>query len=197
MLRSLVGSEMCIRDRYVNGQLGYSFSSVDTNRNFDAEQINGNFDIEGVRARLEAGYDVGNDTFAITPFVGLQYANLSSDIYSETGGLNLTVAAGDVDFFEGRVGAAFATKGSSFSFKGSAAYVYDFAGDARVFDLGFAGTPDTFRVSAGEPSQSRFEYGAGFEFGKETGFGIGLGYQGESASDFQSHAGTVTLRFRF
>ena len=182
---------------YVNGQLGYSFSSVDTNRNFDAEQINGNFDIEGVRARLEAGYDVGNDTFAITPFVGLQYANLSSDIYSETGGLNLTVAAGDVDFFEGRVGAAFATKGSSFSFKGSAAYVYDFAGDARVFDLGFAGTPDTFRVSAGEPSQSRFEYGAGFEFGKETGFGIGLGYQGESASDFQSHAGTVTLRFRF
>ncbi|MEO1045561.1 MAG: autotransporter outer membrane beta-barrel domain-containing protein [Pseudomonadota bacterium] len=184
---------------FVNGVVGYSFSDVDTSRtSVLSGPVSGSFDVDGVRAQVNAGYELGTETVSIIPFVGLNYASLSSDSYTETGGLNLDVDAGDVDFLEGRVGARLATQSDSgFSLRGNVAYAYDFIGDARVFDLGFAGAGTPFRVSSTDGEQSRFEFGAGLNYGQETGFSVSLDYQGEIASGYNSHAGILRLRYAF
>ncbi|MEM1134029.1 MAG: autotransporter domain-containing protein [Pseudomonadota bacterium] len=183
---------------FVNGLVGYSFSDVDTSRTSFVGPVSGNFDVDGIRAQVNAGYELGTETVSIVPFVGLNYASFSSDNYTETGGLNLDIDARDVDFLEGRIGARLATQSDSgFSVRGNVAYAYDFIGDARVFDLGFAGAGAPFRVASTDGEQSRFEFGAGLNYGQETGFSVGLDYQGELASGYNSHAGVLRLRYAF
>jgi len=79
---------------FVNGLVGYSFNDVDTSRTSAAGPVNGGFDVDGIRAQVNAGYELGGDSISFVPYIGFNYANLSSDSYVETGGLGLTVDAG-------------------------------------------------------------------------------------------------------
>lgn len=183
---------------FVNALIGYSFNDVSSERSSAAGRITADYDVDGLRAQVNAGYDLGNDNFGITPYVGLAYARLSPDSYTETGGLDLHVNAGNSDFVEGKIGTRFTTKRSSgVGFRGNLAYVYDFDGDARRFNLNFdgAGTPVQLRTR-GE-AESRFEFGAGLTYGEERGISIALDYQGELASGYDSHAGIFRIRYGF
>ncbi len=183
---------------FVNGQIGYSFSDVDSSRTGAAGPISGAFDVDGFRGQVNAGLELGGDKLSFQPFIGLNYANLSSDSYTETGGLALDVDAGDVDYFEGKIGARVATQSDGgFSLRANLAYAYDFAGDARTFDLNFAGAGAPFRLVSTDGEESRFEFGAGIGFGKVDGLSLGLEYQGEIASGYNSHSGLLRLRYAF
>ncbi|WP_438727619.1 autotransporter domain-containing protein [Parasphingorhabdus sp. DH2-15] len=183
---------------FVNGLVGYSFSDADTTRTSAVGPVTGAFDLDGIRAQVNAGYELGSETLSVTPFVGFNYASLSSDSYTENGALNLNVDAGDVDFFEGRIGARLAAKGDNgFALRGNVAYAYDFVGDARTFDLAFAGSGTPFQVSTTDGAQSRFEFGTGVRFGNVDGLSVALDYQGELASSYSSHSGVLRLRYAF
>ncbi|MEM7664461.1 MAG: autotransporter domain-containing protein [Pseudomonadota bacterium] len=182
---------------FANASIGYSFSDADSVRATSFGDAVGEFDLDGIRAQAVAGYDFGGDRVEFAPFVGLRYAKLSTDTYTEAGLLNLEVDAEDIDFFEGRVGVQLATrKETGFGFHGRATYVYDFDNGPDVADITFAGAP-SFSVFTGARPESRGEFTGGINFATEGGISFVLEYQGEFADEYDSHTGMLSARYAF
>ncbi len=187
---------------FVNAELGYSFSDVDSRRNGVTGLISGESDVDGVIAAVNGGYTLETGSFSITPHAGLRYASLSQDALTETGGLGLTLDTERTDFLEGTLGLRFAgkvddSKDLSIVPYANIAYVYDFIGDGLGVNGSFNSGLDTFRLTSAEPSESRFDLGAGLNLVNKDGFSIGAEYQGRFASDYQSHSGNIRVRFEF
>ncbi|MEM7446084.1 MAG: autotransporter domain-containing protein [Pseudomonadota bacterium] len=187
---------------FINGLIGYTFSDVDTNRNSIVGPIGGSFDVDGVNIVANAGYEfvVGNGTRLI-PSVGLEYTNLSQDSFTESGGLNLNVDRGDVEFLVLRIGGEvshdFEADGWTISPSLRLGYAYDAIGDAQTFDVSFAGAPAPFTLATTEPSESRFEFGVGVDVANTDGLTISLEYDGVVTSDYDSHGGFIRAAYRF
>lgn len=186
---------------YVNGQVGYTFNSVEAARTSIVGPVLSDFDVNGFTAQANAGVDLVDGSFKVTPQAGIRYANLSQDAYTESSSLNLGVDAEDVSFLDLKAGVevSTSTKNSGWSLRPvvRAAYVYDAIGDARILNASFAGATSPFVLSSGEPAQSRVEYGAGLEASGANGWSFSIEYDGETAADYQAHGGFVRARFNF
>ena len=186
---------------FANGQVGYSFNDVETVRGSVVGPVSGAFDVNGFNAQGTVGYALSGGQVTLTPQASIHYANLSQDSFSETGGLNLSVDAEDVSFLDLKAGFEVSTSidnaGWSLRPVARAAYVYDAIGDARVLNASFAGGASPLVLTSGDPAQSRVEYGAGLEASSDNGWTFSLEYDGETASDYQSHGGFVRARFNF
>lgn len=183
---------------FVNAELGYSTSSVDETRSALGSSITSDSDVDGVFASLNAGYDLGTDAIAITPTVGLRYAGLSRDTFTENGGLGLTLDSESAEFLEGRVGIRVASKAETgFVPYASVDYAYDFSSDPLAIAGSFNGGADSFTVVSDEASASRFDVSVGADFISEGNLSIGAQYRGRFASGYQSHTGGLRVRFAF
>lgn len=183
---------------FVNAEIGYSSSSVDASRIALGSGITSDSDVDGVFASLNAGYDLGGDTIAITPRVGLRYADLSRDTFTENGGLGLTLDQESAEFLEGRLGVRVASAAKTgFIPYASADYAYDFSSDPLAIAGSFNGGADSFTVVADEASASRFDLAVGADFISVGNFSIGAQYRGRFASGYQSHSGGLRVRFAF
>ncbi|MEP2360071.1 autotransporter domain-containing protein, partial [Parasphingorhabdus sp.] len=187
---------------FVNAELGYSFSDVDSRRNAVTGLISSESNVDGVIAAVNGGYTLETGSFSITPHAGLRYASLSQDALTETGGLGLTLDTDRTDFLEGSLGVRLAgkvddSKDLSIVPYANVAYVYDFIGDGLGVNGSFNAGRDIFRLNSAEPSESRFDLGAGLNLVNKDGFSIGAEYQGRFASDYQSHSGNIRVRFEF
>lgn len=183
---------------YVNAELGYSTSSVNNSRLALGSTVSGESNVDGIYASLNAGYDIDAGGVAITPSVGLRYADLSRDIFTENGGLGLTLESDSAEVLEARVGAKVAGTAS----KGlipfaSVDYAYDLGSDPLAVAGSFNGGADRFVLIADEASASRFDLAAGFDFVSEGGLTVSAEYRGRFASEYQSHAGGIRVRFSF
>lgn len=183
---------------FVNAEVGYSTSSVDETRAALGSIITSESDVDGVFASLNAGYDLGTDGIAITPTVGLRYADLSRDTFTEDGGLGLTLDQEGAEFLEGRVGVRVASKAETgFVPFVSVDYAYDFSSDPLAIAGTFNGGADSFTVVANEASASRFDLAVGADFISEGNVSVGAQYRGRFASGYQSHSGGLRVRFAF
>ena len=183
---------------FVNAEFGYSTNSVDNSRNAASGLITGESDVDGVYASLNAGYDLDAGRVAITPSVGLRYADLSRDTFTETGGLGLTLDADSAEFLEARIGARVAgTAKSGFVPFASVDYAYDLSSDPIAVAASFNGGADSFTIVADEAAASRFDIAAGFDFITRGSVTLGAEYRGRFASNYQSHSGGVRVRFAF
>ncbi len=187
---------------FVNAELGYSFNDVESNRSAVGGSITSESDADGVIADLSTGYRLEKGSFILTPTAGLRYASLSQDSFTETGGLGLTLDADRTEFLEATLGLRLAgkvdqSKDLSIVPFANIAYSYDLIGDATGVSSSFNGGLDSFRLTAGESSQSRFDLGAGLNLVNKNGLSIGAEYQGRFASDYQSHSGGIQVRFAF
>jgi uncharacterized protein with beta-barrel porin domain/tRNA A-37 threonylcarbamoyl transferase component Bud32 len=185
---------------FVNAELGYSTSSVEESRAAAAlvETITSDSDVDGVFASLNAGLELGSDSIAITPSVGLRYADLLRDTFTEEGGLDLTLDSAGAEFIEGRVGVKIASnKDKGFVPFASVDYAYDFGSDPLAVVGSFNGGADSFTLVANEASASRFDVGVGADFVSDDNFSIGAEYRGRFASGYQSHSGGIRLRLAF
>ena len=181
---------------FFNGQVGYIFGDASSTRTGASGVINGDFDVKGFNGQFTTGYDIENGDWTFTPQAGLRFASLSRDDYTEAGGLNLDVDADSVQYLDARIGANVAGDFEGFQPFARASYVYDLIGDETVLNASFAGaTP--FTLNSDDPAQSRFEIGTGFNWSAGTGFTIGIEYDGEFASGYQSHGGSVRVRYAF
>jgi len=75
-------------------------------------------------------------------------------------------------------------------------YVYDFAGDARDVNITLPGATGQL-LSSGDNANSRFELDGSFDLVSQSGMSIGIGYEGDFASGYSSHAGLIRARFGF
>lgn len=196
---------------YINAQFGYSFNDVTSDRpgltntipgSSLVAPITGSFtgstDSDGVVLQLNAGFDASTGSFLVTPFGGLRYASLSQDTLTEDRDLGLTIDREDTDFFEGTVGIRLSGKAdASIVPYASAAYAYDFVGDAAILDANFNNSANVFRLTSEDPSQSRFDLVAGIRVVNSGGFSIGAEYQGRFASDYNAQSANINFRFLF
>ncbi|WP_109355565.1 autotransporter domain-containing protein [Sphingorhabdus sp. EL138] len=187
---------------FVNAELGYSFNDVESSRTAVGALITGESDADGVIASLSTGYRLETGSFTLTPSAGLRYASLSQDSFAETGGLGLTLDIDRTEFLEATVGLQLAgkvdeTKDLSIVPFANIGYSYDLIGDGVGVNSSFNGGLDSFRLTAGESSQSRFDLGAGLDLVNKNGLSIGAEYRGRFASDYQSHSGGIKVRFAF
>ncbi|MEO0440453.1 MAG: hypothetical protein AAF067_06205 [Pseudomonadota bacterium] len=187
---------------FVNAELGYSFNDVESSRVAVGAPITSESDADGIIASLTTGYALETGSFILTPSAGLRYASLSQDSFTETGGLGLTLDTDSSEFLEATLGLRIAGKADdskdlSVVPFANIAYSYDLIGDGVGVNGSFNGGLDSFRLTAGESSQSRFDLGAGLNLVNKNGLSIGAEYQGRFASDYQSHSGGVKVRFEF
>jgi len=186
---------------YITAELGYTTASVDASREafrFNGPRITSESDVDGVYAAVNASTDLDAGALTVTPSVGLRYADLSRDTFTETGALGLTIDTDSAEFIEARIGARVAKTGEEgFLPFVSVDYAYDFAADPIALAGSFNGGADAFRVVADGASASRFDVSAGFDFVTDGATSIGAEYRGRFASDYQSHSGGVRLRFAF
>ena len=182
---------------FANAQIGYLFGDVESTRDGVTGAIAGDFDVDGFTAEATAGsnYQAGN--VVIIPTAGARFASISQDDFSETGGLNLDVDVDSVQYLDLRIGANFTADFDGFKPFARVGYAYDVIGDERAFDVNFAGAASPFTLTSTEPSQSRFEIGAGYNIVAGNGFSIGIEYDGEFSSDYQAHGGLIRARVEF
>jgi len=187
---------------FVNGELGYSFNNIDSNRSAITGPVTGETDADSFIASVNGGLNLGSEKVAFTPFAGLRYASISQDEFTETGGLGLTLNAESTDFLEASVGLGVSGKASEDKDSSlipylRVAYTYDLVGDGLAIDGSFNAGADSFRLTSNEASQSRFDVGAGLNLVNKNGFSIAAEYQGRFASDYQSHSGGIRVGFKF
>ncbi len=186
---------------FANGQVGYTFSNVDASRASIVGPVAGDYDVNGFNAEGNVGFDLIEGPLKFAPVLGVQYANLSQDAFTETGGLNLAVNADDVSFLDLKAGfeASSTYEAGEWSARPlvRAAYVYDAIGDERVLSASFVGAPTPFTLRSTEPGQSRAEFGAGLEVSNAQGVAISVEYDGEAASNYTAHGGFLRARFNF
>ncbi len=183
--------------KFANAQIGYIFGDADSSRVSSAGTVTGDFDVTGFTAQAFAGYDYG----VFSPQIGVRYGSVSQDSFTESGGLGLNVDADSVNYFEGVIGASVSsnlggTNGWAVKPTVRANYVYDFAGDARDVNITLPGATGQL-LSSGDNANSRFELDGSFDLVSQSGMSIGIGYEGDFASGYSSHAGLIRARFGF
>ena len=89
----------------VTGQASYARGEVSAERESATGDITGDFDVDGFNIQALASYDFELDDNAyVSPLIGLQYGDFSTDSFTEQGGLNLSVGSGSTDTFAGSAG---------------------------------------------------------------------------------------------
>ncbi|WP_430429923.1 autotransporter domain-containing protein [Parasphingorhabdus sp.] len=187
---------------FVNAELGYSFNDAESQRRVLGAAITSISDVDGLIADISGGYTLDSGNFTITPTAGLRYASLSRDSFTENGGLGLALDIDRAEFLEASLGLNIAgkkddSKDLSVVPFANIAYSYDLIGDGFGANASFNNGLDSFRLTAGESSDSRFDLGAGLNLINKNGFSVGAEYQGRFASDYQAHSGGVRVRFEF
>ena len=183
---------------YANAELGYSTSTVDNRRTGLLSPIVGESDVDGLYGSVNVGYELDAGGLAITPSVGLRYAELSRSTFTERGGLDLTLDSDSAEFLEARIGVRVAASATSgFVPFASVDYAYDLGSAPLAVRGSFNGGADSFVVVADEASASRFDVAAGIDFVNEGGLSIGAEYRGRFTPDYQSNAGGIRVRIAF
>jgi len=178
----------------VNGQLGYIDGSADTSRTVLGNDISGNFGLDGFNAQIETNYTfkLGQNAY-FTPLVGLQYADISQDGFTETGGLNLNVAGSNTDYLEGRVGfkvgGQIVKPSSATDLFFSAGLVSDFSSAPDDINISF-GT-QTAGLSVFNGDDERLELGAGVNWYSSKNYSLGASINGEVSDDFYTVGGRL------
>jgi len=184
----------------VNGQIGYISGDADTSRTAAGEEISGSYDVDGFNLQVGANYTYKlGKTGYFSPLVSFQYADISQDSYTETGGLNLTVGGIDNDYFEGklgfRVGEKIVSPSSITDLFFSAAVVSDFGSGPDDVSINFA--DQTSSLSVFDADDERIEIGLGINWYSSDNHSFGASVNGEFSDDFYTVGGQVQYKYSF
>lgn len=191
---------------YVSGLAGMGYHDMDARRNVSVGLLNtsakadyhawtGTFAIEG-------GRNLSFDRTSLTPFLGLEYAHMNRESFTEKGptAVNLKVSEDNQDSLRSALGIRvthewITSKGYRITPTAELAWVHEFLEDEASLRAGFASAPAvTFSVDGPDldRDRARVALGLSLQF-RETAF-FHLGYQGEFASSDRRHDLAATLR---
>lgn len=157
---------------YVNGLVSYGWNELEQTRGISfgglSRQASGRTDGEQITANVTVGKDWKMGNFVMGPFLGMQYANLDMDSFSETGAgaLNLNVGRQEVDSFRTKLGGAvsYTAKVKSVTIRPnlSLAWQHEFLDDSRgiTASLNESGV-GSFAVNTNDPERDSALVGVG------------------------------------
>nr|VFK59249.1 MAG: outer membrane autotransporter barrel domain-containing protein [Candidatus Kentron sp. TUN] len=192
---------------YVEGMLGYAAGNNETSRQINAGTLNRTptaaYDSKQYMFSVGAGIpvDMGND-ITVTPKGSVSWTHVSSDNYVEAnaGNLGLKVNPDDIDSVVASIGAQIHTKIKQG--KGHlvpSAYVgvnYDFADEDASASYSFIGGTTTSIVNGMENEEFSSNIGLGLEYEVDQ-WSVGINYDGQFKSGYDSHAATLQARYKF
>ncbi|MBT7950975.1 MAG: autotransporter domain-containing protein [Gammaproteobacteria bacterium] len=194
---------------YLDGSLSYAWSNSEGRRNIAFGALNrtalADYDSNQFIAQATYGRDIRLDNdIIINPYVGLEYVNLDTEDYTETGAgtLNLAVASADTSALKSTVGVSIRKafeSGEDYTIMPEAhiGWRYDFLDEAQTNSSNFTGGGTAFNTQGLNPADSSFNIGGALSVYSSGNTEFQMKYDFETRSDYDAHAGFLVFRYKF
>jgi outer membrane autotransporter protein len=183
---------------FVDALIGYNTHSIDQTRSSFFGNEDASYDADGWQGLLNVGYAVETSAGTFSPYVGLEWQQLSVDSFeTDNGALPISVGDYDVDSFRALAGVRWeAQLAASLTGYASATYAFEFEDDAADTKVSFQG--GSYRASGLEQGDSLL-LSAGIRWGVASSTTIDVGYRGEFAMDdgVDSNGANIGLNYSF
>lgn len=183
----------------------YTWHQISTERNVDAGSLDdrneADYDARTAQLFGEASYDIDTSLGRISPFAGLAYVHLSTDGFTETGGV--TAVSADADSYDTTYGtlglrgqAPLALGETKAVLHGMVGWRHDFGDGLPDARLAFAGS-DSFTVYGVPSARDVAVMEAGFSVSVSENALLGLSYAGQAGEGEweQQVKGRLDVRF--
>ncbi len=195
---------------FVTGYAAYAWNDIDQTR-YNVGGVSGlNANSDTDSDQFAIGAAIGRDYntrqgFVVTPSLSVDYTNISTDGYTETGagGANLTVDTEDFDVLKMGIGVETSWEveqedGSIFKPSLRAGYSYDLIGDEVETTSSLEGISGTsFKSRGADAERSEFSLGAGVTYFSTDNWEFTANYDFEAKSSYDAHSGYLKAAYRF
>ena len=187
----------------IDGQLGYAVNRYDQSRQIDFlnTRAAASFGGQQYLAAVNVGYSFRGPSYRFTPYVGLREVHIANQGYTESGaGLaDVQVNGMSTDSFAHetglRVDANLATRWGQVLPSFKLGWSHDYTNGPIPISGSMAGV--IFASTTRRPDPDGAALGAGVDLRISKGLSIGVEYQGDVRSSFQSHTGALKANWRF
>lgn len=181
---------------YVQASLGYGDSKYEEAKYLPGLNINADYHIKSYSAQATAGYEL---TDMFTPTLGLRYINLQQEGYKDSA--DQSVSAEQNSYLSGVVGVTIKNEVYSSSVlhllpQLHAGLSYDFVSDNAQGNV-FLPKGSNYSISGERLHRLGFEAGASVSANLSDNWEALLGYEGNFRQDYNSHTGTLKVRYLF
>lgn len=181
---------------YVQASLGYGDSKYEEAKYLPGLNINADYHIKSYSAQATAGYEL---TDMFTPTLGLRYINLQQEGYKDSA--DQSVSAEQNSYLSGVVGVTIKNEVYSSSVlhllpQLHAGLSYDFVSDNAQGNV-FLPNGSNYSISGERLHRLGFEAGASVSAYLSDNWEALLGYEGNFRQDYNSHTGTLKVRYLF
>ena len=194
---------------YFDGSFSYAKNSYDNRRNITVGAVNRialadyNADQLILQGQYGQEYTYDDDIY-ISPYVGLLYANLDIDGYTETGAgaLNLTVDGQSYETLESFLGVSASMEMETGNDtivipEIHAAWRYEFFDEIQVNNSTYTGGGALFTTNGFDPANHSINIGISYSMFREENIDIKFSYDFDTKADYQSHSGLINIRYSF
>lgn len=203
---ALYGRLTLTHDYYLTGMTGVGFHDMESNRSITVGLMNtsaeADYDAWTGNIAVEGGRKITlNSNSSLTPFMGLEYAHINRDSFTEKDGgvTNLKVKQDNQDSLRSAIGArithSWTTKRYRITPTAELAWVHEFMEDEASIKAGFSTAPaTTFSVDGPDLDRDRARLALGLNVQLSNTANLNLGYQGEFAGSDDRHDIAATFR---
>ncbi len=189
---------------FVDALLGYNTNDVNQSQgasmgNYYHKQ-SGSYTADGWQGMITAGNTIATSSAgSFSPFIGLEWQQLSTDSFTAKGSslLPVSIDSFDIDSIRGLIGVKWdMTVAQNVKLYASAAYAYEFAGDAASTKVKFAG--GSYNADGTDLGDSVL-LSAGVRWAFMNCASLDVGYRGEFAMDegVDSNGANIGLNYSF
>lgn len=188
-------------DFYVDAMVGFGLNEYDSQRRALGGVNTANYDGTQFMSRVELGKTFTDGRWDVSPHVGLRYNQASIDGYTETGPLPTSLDSQDTTSVRGVLGVSGRythelDDGSKLIPEGYVRGLQELADPGGAITGSVVGG-GTFISQTSERDNFSYAAGVGLTYERDDQFSVRFSYDGEFQTDYQEHALTAAIRYRF
>ena len=184
---------------YIDYGIMYSNGDIDNERTSGVTKIDSYTDSDTITGYLEAGYQYLYSNYSLTPFVGIAYSTVEIDDYDERPS-GVLVDEVDDEFYSTTLGIkAEYFVDNTLHLKGRLTWNHEYSDDLQsTIKTANSTTPTVYNESKGiDIDDDRLGLGIGMKYQYSPDITFDLDYDLELAEDFDSHTGTIGMKYKF
>jgi outer membrane autotransporter protein len=188
---------------FIDGLVGYSWTSHDISRNFGGNTMKAKTDSTTQHLMVKGGYNfTASDSLMLTPSLAANYEKVNVDGYTETGVAPLTVGDDQAESVRLTLGGELVkylqVKQKDVELNASLAFVHEFADDSRSVAVNFVGGTSVLNMDISELDQEYMTLGLGTSVMLSESSKLSLRYSTYlDNSDVESHSLAAQFRYEF